>query len=172
MSFRSRTFEKETMEHKNSLWDNYDIHNNLEVRYLLLNAVDPATATYLHLKDPNDDLPAAVLFLHLAKQGQVRLTMELYEAKRAKVDGLHIKGTSGENVQKYVEAVCPIAQELVTVNEWYSASTVHILKAFAAVSVILFAVKNEGMASDANPYLNSIRALSGTSCKSEKLLTG
>jgi hypothetical protein len=143
--------EKETMERKNSLWENYDTRNNLEVLYLLLNAVDSATATYLHLKDPNDDLPAVVLFLHLAKQGQVKLTMELYANKRAKVDGLHIKGTSGESVQ--------FAQELVTANEWYSASTGHILKAFAAVSVILFAVKYEGMASDANPYLNSIRAL-------------
>lgn len=54
---------------------------------------------------------------------------------RRTLDGLNIRGFAGENVQKYVGSARPLAQELITANEWVSQSTILILKVFASVSV-------------------------------------
>jgi hypothetical protein len=59
-----------------SKWDLYDLHNNLEARSILFNAVYNDALSYLYQKDHNNDLPAAVLFLHIAKRGQIQLTTD------------------------------------------------------------------------------------------------
>jgi Zinc knuckle len=145
---------KELMDEK---WDPYDQHNNNEARSIIISAVDNETATFLHQKDPYNELPAAVLFLHIAKRGQVKLTTDFFAAKRTKFDSLNIKAFAGENVQKYVEIARPLAQDLIKANEWVSMSTILIFKVFVAVSVPMFAFTFSNELDKARIFLDSIR---------------
>lgn len=110
--------EKEITNGWRPSWDEYDERNDSDARTILLNSVDNVTNRYLTSMDPNKTLPAAVLFLHIVKRGQVALTADLYSAKRKTLDGLTANDFEGENVQKYVDTARPIVQELIRANDF------------------------------------------------------